>query len=575
MVPATQLALDQRGTPLVDVTFVVLDLETTGGSTATDAITEIGAVKVQGGERLGVLSTLVDPERPIPPTITSLTGIRDADVAGLPPIGGVLPMLLEFLRGSVIVAHNARFDVGFLNAALERRGYPRLDSPSLCTVALARRLVRDEVRDLKLQTLAQHLRARTSPCHRALPDAEATVDVLHALIERAGSLGATTLPDLLDLARVTSLREFRRVGLVADAPPAAGVYRFEDAQGRALYVGKATDLRSRLRQYFGRDPRRRMGEMVRRTARVSWSLTPTALEAEVEELRAIGRERPSYNRRSKHPERMVSVVLTREPFPRLAVSSKDEPVGAVLGPLTRRSAEQAAEGLATHFGLRPCRLRLRRRQDHPACALKDLGRCAAPCDGTQSAAEYAEGVTSLRATIAGDPTRVLEALGAEVAAAAGRERYERAGEALDRLEALAVALQRERRLTALAAAGVVVAASRGRGGREEVVVVDGGLLVGTRAVDRDGGGATGTERPPDELPLCDGAGRERRGTPAEALAAVRRRDVLEERLAVLRWLERPEVRVVEVQGTWAEPVVGGAALAAVEARRRRRGRMPR
>ena len=562
MAVPVQLALEGRGAPLIDVPFVVLDLETTGGSTATDAITEIGAVKVQGGERIGVLSTLVDPERPIPPSITALTGIRDRDVAGHPPIGGVLPMLLEFLRGAVLVAHNARFDTGFLNAALQRRAYPRLDNPVLCTVALARRLVRDEVRNLRLQTLATHLHARTTPCHRALPDAEATVDVLHALIERAGSLGATTLPDLLDLARVTSLREFRRVGLVADAPSAAGVYRFEDADGRPLYVGKASDLRSRLRQYFGRDPRRRMGEMVRRTARVTWSVTPTALEAEVEELRAIGRERPSYNRRSKHPERRVAVVLTKEPFPRLALSSKDPPADALLGPLPRATAEHVVAALAAHFGLRDCRQRLRRRQDHPPCALKELGRCAAPCDGTQPHDAYAASVARLREALAGDPGALLASLEVAVEAAARRQRYERAGEALAQLEALAGAILRDRRLVALAAAGRVVATAHAADGAQERVELDAGVLVRTRRGFAGAHGVAEQRWAPAVLgPDAGGPG-----------ADARRRELQEERTAVLRWFEHTDVRLVEVSGTWAEPVAGGAVLARIEQRRRGRSR---
>ena len=169
-----QPSLSDLGQPLSDTTFVVVDLETTGGSPERDRITEIGAVKVRQGERLGELSTLVDPGVAIPRSITVLTGISDAAVASRPPVSAVLPSFLEFAEGCALVAHNARFDVGFLNAALERLDYPRLDHPVVCTAMLARRLVGDELRNHRLGSLAHHFRSSTVPVHRALADAECT-----------------------------------------------------------------------------------------------------------------------------------------------------------------------------------------------------------------------------------------------------------------------------------------------------------------------------------------------------------------------------------------------------------------
>ena len=142
---APQLSFDELGTPLRDVTFVVLDLETTGGSAQRDAITEVGAVKVRGGERLGELATLVDPGTGIPPQVVALTGITTALVTGAPRLPQVLPSVLEFLTGAVLVAHNAPFDAGFLRAACERHGATWPRPPVLCTARLARAVLsRDE-----------------------------------------------------------------------------------------------------------------------------------------------------------------------------------------------------------------------------------------------------------------------------------------------------------------------------------------------------------------------------------------------------------------------------------------------
>ncbi|MEX0835670.1 MAG: exonuclease domain-containing protein, partial [Nitriliruptor sp.] len=250
---AHQPSFDQLGTPLIDVTFVVLDLETTGLSPGRDRITEVGAVKVRGGEVLGELQTLVHPGRPIPAGVVAVTGINDAMVRDAPPVEAVFPTVLSFLGDAVLVAHNASFDVSFLRAESERLDYGAFEPVVVDTARLARRLVADEVRDRRLGTLARHFASRTVPDHRALHDARATVDVLHGLIERAGTYGATTLEDLRDLSRSTSEKAYRRVGLVRDAPRTSGVYRFLDERGEVLYVGKATDLRSRLRTYFGQD----------------------------------------------------------------------------------------------------------------------------------------------------------------------------------------------------------------------------------------------------------------------------------------------------------------------------------
>ena len=166
-----QLSLEDLGTPLSQVTFCVIDLETTGGSADSCGITEIGAVKLRGGECLGTFQTLVNPGCAIPPQITVLTGITHSMVMPAPRIEAVLPSLLEFIGDAVIVGHNVRFDLSFVQAALERDQRPKLTNRSVDTVALARRLVRNEVPNCKLGTLAEFLRLNHQPAHRALDDA--------------------------------------------------------------------------------------------------------------------------------------------------------------------------------------------------------------------------------------------------------------------------------------------------------------------------------------------------------------------------------------------------------------------
>jgi DNA polymerase-3 subunit epsilon len=254
-----QLSFDDLGTPLAEATLVVVDLETTGTDPARDAITEIGAVKVRGGEVLGEFRTFVDPERPIPAYIASLTGITDATVRGAPSIRTVLPMFLDFAGAdAALVAHNARFDIGFLRARAAECALEWPSPPVLDTLALARTVFRrDEVRDHKLSTLAAHVGATVTPDHRALSDARATVDVLHAIIGRLGTAGASTLEDLGAAHRRASPVQLRKKHLAADVPPVPGVYQFLDATGAVLYVGTSRNVRSRVRTYFTASETRR------------------------------------------------------------------------------------------------------------------------------------------------------------------------------------------------------------------------------------------------------------------------------------------------------------------------------
>lgn len=546
MLTATQPSFDDLSTPLFDVTFAVLDLETTGLDPVADRITEVGVVKARAGEVLGEFATLVNPGRPIPPAVSTVTGITDHLVADRLPIEAVLPALVEFLRGTVLVAHNAPFDTRFLAATLQRHAYPPLDLPVLDTAAIARRILRDEVRNCRLSTLAAHARSRTVPEHRALPDARATLDVLHLLIERTGSLGATTLEDLRAYARSTSDRAFRKVSLVRDAPSAPGVYRFLDERGEVLYVGTSRDLRTRLRRYFGGDRRRRVADMVRETARVDWTVTPTALEAGVRELREIRTHRPRYNRRSTMPERQVHVKLTAEAFPRLSVVStvREDRATYVTAVGSRRTAERFTDAVHEVSRIRRCTTRLRLAQDHATCVLKDLGRCASPCDGTVDRAGYDAVAGEVDRWLATDPTELLARLRSRMAELADRGRYEAAAVARGRLHLVARTLARVRRLAWIAEVD------------ELVVVRDDGTSV--RAVRGRLTASAVRDDDEDDAALV----RRLRAASTDTVAAGPPGPAeVEEVDLLLGWLSEQPCRLLVVDGTAAQPVPGGRALA--------------
>jgi DNA polymerase-3 subunit epsilon len=470
--------------PLAEATFCVVDLETTGGSPDSDAVTEVGAVTVRGGEVVGELATLIDPGRPVPPAVAALTGITSTLLAGAPRIGSVLPAFLEFAAGSVLVAHNAPFDVSFLRAACDRAGTPWPEPPVVDTVRLARAVLdRDEAPDHRLATLARVLGARTTPCHRALDDARATVDVLHALIARLP--GAVTVDDLRAVCRGAAPPQARRRHLARDVPHGPGVYRFLDAAGRVLYVGSAGDLRSRVRTYFTRgERRRRMTEMVGIATAVTTVACPTVLEARVREVRLIAAERPPYNRRSRDPGRARALVLTDEALPRAALV-RSPGTRRVLALFPGQAAGRAALGALHELtDLRTCTARLRRdgAGTGAACLLGQIGRCPAPCETGVSRA-YDAVVAAARAELRDDPGPLVVRAGVRMAALAAAERFEAAAELRDGLDALLRGVERARRAASVERTGDLLAARRvtagpGAGGWEAVHVI-GGRLAGS------------------------------------------------------------------------------------------------
>ena len=546
-----QTSLDELAEPLRTTTFTVVDLETTGGAANSDGITEIGAVKVAGGEVIGEFQTLVDPGVAITPFVSVLTGITDAMVCGAPPISAVLPTFLEFARGSVLVAHNAPFDVGFLRAAAAEQGIAWPSFAVVDTAILARRVLsRDEVPNCKLATLARFFHAETTPNHRALYDARATVDVLHGLIARLGSLGVQSLPELRAFtAQVTDAQ--RRKRHLADAMPSApGVYIFRDGKGTPLYVGTSRNLRNRVRQYFvASETRTRMGEMIGIAERVDPIECAHALEAQVRELRLIAAHKPRYNRRSKYPERSVWIKLTVEAYPRLSIVRERKDDGAsYLGPLrSQRQAETVRDAIHDAVPLRQCSDRLSvRRFVRAACVLAGIGRCSAPCEGGTTPEAYRTLAELVAHAWTGDVRPLVEPLQHKLAELSAAQRFEQAATVRDRIATVVRACARMQRLAALRAVDEMVAARPDGNGGWEFSVIRSGRLAAA------GVAARGVA----PWPVID-------ALVAIADAVDSAHDVLAEEMeCVLRWLEEPGTRLVRTTHPWAMPAFGAGSMRA-------------
>ncbi len=545
-----QRSFDDLGTPLHDATFCVLDLETTGGSRSDDMITEIGVVKVRAGVCLGTFHTLVNPGRAIPPQITVLTGLTDAVVYRAPRIETVLGSLMDFLGDAVFVAHNASFDLGFVRAALARDDRADYHPTVVDTATLARRLLRDEVSNCKLSTLASRFRLDHTPNHRALDDALATTDLLHLLLERAAGLGVLGLDDLVSLGKLAGHPQARKLTLTSSLPRTPGVYMFCGHRDEVLYVGKATNLRQRVRSYFGRDDRRRIGPMLREMQRVRHLELADPLSAEIVESRLIARMLPRYNRAGTRVDKYCYVRFDVDSaWPRLAVVKDPSPTGRHLGPLPSRArANLVVEAIQSVVPLRRCSTRLGVNFVPPSgatpCSAAQLGVSQCPCAGAAERSSYDAAVTTATRVFDGDPEAIRLRLMARMSDLAAAQRYEEAALVRDRLSALLGAVRRQQLLSAVLAGGRCTV-RRG----DVSWVVDQGRLVDV-TISGEVGRALPVD-PPDPPPA---------GRPL-------RRQQVDEALCLAKYFDKHAVRleILDCSGSWRFPVTAGTDMQRLDA----------
>lgn len=400
---------------LAEVAFVALDLETTGARPGTSKITEIGAVRIEGFREVGQFSTLVNPMRPIPPMITQITGITQEMVADAPRIEEVVPELLEFLKGAVVVAHNAPFDVGFLNYELQRLKGTRLGEGALDTLPLARALA-PGLFNYKLHTVAEAMGAPGLACHRALGDARATAHVFIQLAGRLQERGVTRLGEARAFLSPSSRPTLEKLCLTRDLPRAPGTYRFLDKDGQILYVGKADRLGERVRSYFVASAAlsRKVRGAVRLVECIEWDETCTPLEAVVREQELILQHRPSCNLHGTRPEtyayikaggpgRGLALFASSRPPKWLAGDGGPMPPDGrslIMGPFRKRSRLTSALDLLQRcYPIRRCP----QRPDGRPCVRGEAGHCLGPCaDDPRVRKQHDALVVDLVSWLAGD-----------------------------------------------------------------------------------------------------------------------------------------------------------------------------
>jgi DNA polymerase III subunit epsilon len=377
----------------VDRDLVCVDLETTGGSPAWHRIIEIGTVEIDRDGTQREWSTLVNPGTRIPPQIEAFTGISNAMVAAAPRFEQVHRVLLQRLANRVFVAHNARFDYGFIRTELARLGI-RFSAKVLCTVKLSRRLFPEQPRHNLDAVIARHglgCEAR----HRALGDARVLGELL-AVLRR--DVEPARLAAVVDgLLRETPLPPQLPPGLADDLPESPGVYRFYGEDGALLYVGKSRNVRGRVLEHFAAEHRSAAEQrLARQVRRVEWTETAGELGALLIEARAVKAESPLHNRRLRAAGPAWTLRLAGPAgaphhveiveFDALDAAAQQEVYGLYRD---RRAAARALEGLVRAHQLCARVLGLERGAGADAalgsCFAYQLKRCRGACVGAEPA----------------------------------------------------------------------------------------------------------------------------------------------------------------------------------------------
>ncbi|MGI9145902.1 MAG: exonuclease domain-containing protein [Chloroflexota bacterium] len=471
---------------LAHVPFVVVDLETTGGSAQYDRVIEVAAIRVENGVVQDRFERLAEPGVPIPPFVTRITGINAALVRGKPAFESLLPDLRRLFDGAVVVAHNASFDCNFLSQAFKRAGLD-WDGDRLCTLRLARRLM-PGLHSYKLDSLCAFLGFSFVQRHRAGPDAEATLSLLQHLLQTAVGRGVDSLASLLRVQQqpVTNTRRKGRVdeAQVANLPTTAGVYLLKDLHGQVVYVGKSVNVRQRVRTHLrpsgtaSSAAQPRLRRRLAHIADVEAIETNSELEALLLESKLVKRYLPEANSllRDYHDYPFIKVDVN-DPYPRLE-ATRERPTDGTLyfGPFRRAGVVSSAVLFVNEqLGLRQCSGSLR--QGQAACALLEMKKCLGPCVEAVSKEDYADAVDQGVRVLQGQDEAVLERAALKRDELGEQLRFEEAAELRDRIRDVQQVIGVQQRLAAFADRNVVVVTPDRQADRMRLLLVRAGRLV--------------------------------------------------------------------------------------------------
>lgn len=481
---------------IADTEFVVCDVETTGLSPERNRLTEIALLRLRGSEIVDRYSSLINPRQFIPAEVQRLTGITNEMVYTAPDAIEVLPTVRRFIGDAVFVGHNVRFDRSFVDASLHRIGVEPLQVPNLCTARLARRLIPEKSRK-SLGALATHYNIRIRNRHRAAGDAEATAVIFLKFLQ--------LLEEEFDIHETSELFSFQHKQIyritgapkyftrlqenLSELPHRPGVYFFHDKRGDILYIGKARDLKERVSSYFYHNigHTEKIRRLVRGIHGISWKVLETELSALLTESRLIKQHQPPYNTQLKRYRKYPFIRIdTADDWPTVEWCYDLADDGAdYFGPFRSRFAvEEALDSINKLFLLRECDGAIHPSPSATPCLYHDIKRCAAPCAGLVSAAEYRKEVDDIVLFLQGEQDGVLDRLRGRMHRRAEDLDFEGAALLRDRIATVERIIRQQRLMVHSVRKQNILIVTLARRANLEIHFIRGGMLAAQMFVDQ-------------------------------------------------------------------------------------------
>jgi DNA polymerase III subunit epsilon len=424
--------------PVSDATFCVLDVETTGMSAYSNRVIEIGIVKINRLKIIEKYQTLINPGSEIPYFITQLTGIKNSDVYDAPYFDEVINKIRDFIKDSILVAHNAPFDLSFLKREFFQCGVDKILNPSLCTLRLARKLY-PHFRSKSLGSVVKNLNIAHKNVHRALGDATVTAKILLKMIkELEVNHNVQSVTDLLNFQYTPlakdgyKLIKKKLVNDYAKLPDSPGVYFFKNSKDEIIYVGKAKSLKDRVKNYFSSSSLSKTKRIVRQADKIDFEITNSELTALLYEAELIKIHNPRHNVQLKKYGQTYFLRINRdEDFPAVDTCGKFEFDGMdYFGPYTNKeTVTNLAELIKKTFTIRECDSKEFKKGKE--CYLSQLYRCTAPCVNKNIKEDYLKELDNVYDFLSGKNQLALNRLINKMKELSDKKKYEEAAQMRD------------------------------------------------------------------------------------------------------------------------------------------------
>ncbi|HED05230.1 MAG TPA: hypothetical protein ENI61_00940 [Ignavibacteria bacterium] len=427
-------------TPVDEANFCIIDVETTGLSSRTNNIIEIGLVKVSGLKIIDTFHSLINPGRDIPYYTTQLTGINNQDIYEAPFFEDIVDEIEEFIGEDILTAHNFPFDFGFLKKEFKYCGKNKPDNPNLCTLKLARRLY-PQLKSKSLHSLSKYLRLINKNEHRALGDAEITAHVLIKMIKEVNKKhGINNIDELLRLQSLpkTQLKKIKikkeLANDIAELPVAPGIYYFLNSKNEIIYIGKTKSLRDRVNSYFSQTAPKKAKKIIQQASRLKIKITNSELSALLTEAESIKLVNPKHNSQlKKYGNKYFLKINCNHKFPTLEITNHFDFDGNDYFGLfiSKKKADSVFKIINKAFALRECNDK--EFAKGKKCFLADIERCTAPCVNNRNSS-YLDELEKVYEFLYGKNQIVLNRLIHKMKEHSQKRKYEKAAEVKSLIE---------------------------------------------------------------------------------------------------------------------------------------------